>query len=278
MNSKPDDFLEELKTAVETDALILPTLPEIALKIRDVVDSEDSTAQQIAETLTQDASLSARLIQFANSPLYRSRQPIDDLQMAVTSLGTRVVRDVVISLAMKQLYQATTDVLDEQFRNIWKTAVDVAAICRIMATVAPGVNSEQALLTGLIHNIGALPILIMTAENESYQDADELRKLIYELQGRVGEIILKNWNFPDHMIEVVRECHNFKYEQADDMAPVYLVQVALLQGGYIPDEYAPEDWSTVPAFLRLGMNTEVDEVYIETHRDDIETAKQSLMM
>ena len=134
------------------------------------------------------------------------------------------------------------------------------------------------LLFGAIFLILGVSLGWFTHAMDEFKDADELRKLIYELQGRVGEIILKNWNFPDHMIEVVRECHNFKYEQADDMAPVYLVQVALLQGGYIPDEYAPEDWSTVPAFLRLGMNTEVDEVYIETHRDDIETAKQSLMM
>ena len=52
-------------------------------------------------------------IQVANSPLYRSRNPIDDLQMAVTRLGIKMVRDLVVTLAMKQIYQATSDVLDD---------------------------------------------------------------------------------------------------------------------------------------------------------------------
>ena len=91
MSAKAETFFEDLKQAVESDQLILPTLPEVALKIRDAVENENTSAQQIAETLTQDASLSARLIQVANSPLYRSRTPIEDLQMAVTRLGIRMV-------------------------------------------------------------------------------------------------------------------------------------------------------------------------------------------
>ena len=166
MSEKAEKFFQELQKAVETDQLVLPTLPEVALKIREAVESEDSSAQQIAETLTQDAALSARMIQVANSPLYRTRNPIDDLQMAVTRLGIRMVRDLVISLAMKQIYQATSDVLDQHFRESWNTAVEVAAICRMLATTVPGINSEQALLAGLIHNIGALPILVLAEDDE----------------------------------------------------------------------------------------------------------------
>ena len=99
MTTKAEQFFSELKKAVETDRLVLPTLPEVALKIRSAVENENASTQKIADTLTQDASLSARLIQVANSPLYRSRNPIDDLQMAVTRLGIRMVRDLVISLA-----------------------------------------------------------------------------------------------------------------------------------------------------------------------------------
>ena len=144
MNPKAEHFFETLKAAIKSDQLILPTLPEVALKIRDAVESDNSSAQQIAETLTQDASLSARLIQVANSPLYRTRNPIDDLQQAVTRLGIRLVRDLVISLAMKQIFQATSDVLDHHFRNSWNAAVEVAAICRMLATTIPGIQPEQA--------------------------------------------------------------------------------------------------------------------------------------
>ena len=152
MSAKAETLLGDLKQAVKTDKLILPTLPDVALKIRDAVESERSTAQDISEALAQDASLAARLIKVANSPLYRTRNPIEDLQMAVTRLGIRIVRDLVVGLAMKQIFQATSDALDVHSRKIWSKSVDAAAISRMMATLVPGINPEQALLAGMIHN------------------------------------------------------------------------------------------------------------------------------
>ncbi|MCW8853186.1 MAG: HDOD domain-containing protein [Gammaproteobacteria bacterium] len=280
MSTKAETFFEDLKQAVESDQLVLPTLPEVALKIRDAVESENTSAQQIAETLTQDASLSARLIQVANSPLYRSRTPIEDLQMAVTRLGIRMVRDLVISLAMKQIYQATSDVLDERFRDIWGASVEVAAICRMLATTIPGINPEQALLAGLIHNIGSLPVLLMAEDDDDlFQDANALTDIIWEIQGKVGELILKTWNFPDNMTEVVKECHNFDYDHVE-AGPnlVDIVQVALLQGGHVDAAHEPADWNSVPAFAKLGMDTEVNVVEMDENQEIIENTKQSLLL
>jgi len=275
MTEKAEQFFSELKSAVESDQLILPTLPEVALKIREAVENENTSAQQVAETLTQDASLSARLIQVSNSPLYRSRTPIEDLQMAVTRLGIRMVRDLVISLAMKQIYQATSDVLDEHFRRIWNTSVEVAAICRMLATTVPGINPEQALLAGLIHNIGALPILVMAEDdNDLFNDGEALGQVITELQGRVGILILETWNFGDAMIDVTRNALNFNYDHEGGADLVDLVQIALLQGGHVETDV---DWGSVPAFAKLGMDTEVNIVEIEENKEIIESTKQSLM-
>lgn len=276
MNKKAEQFFNELKTAVESDQLILPTLPEVALKIRDAVESESTSAQEIAETLTQDASLSARLIQVSNSPLYRSRNPIEDLQMAVTRLGIRMVRDLVVSLAMKQIYQATSDVLDEHFRRSWNTSVEVAAICRMLATTIPGINPEQALLAGLIHNIGTLPILVKAEDDdELFNDSAALGEVIEALQGPVGELILKTWNFGDAMTEVVTHAHDFGYNHDESARLIDIVQVALLQGGHIEGDI---DWTAVPAFSKLGMDTEVNVVEIEENQEIIENTKQSLLV
>ena len=278
MSAKSEDFFAQLKKAVESDKLILPTLPEVALKIRAAVEDENASAQKIADTLTQDAALSARLIQVANSPLYRSRNPIDNLQMAVTRMGIRLVRDLVVSLAMKQIYQATSDVLDVHFRKSWSNSVEVAAISRMLATMVQGLNPEQALLAGLMHNIGSLPILVMAEDDdELFQNPVALGEIIWELQGRVGALILTNWGFPEAMIEVVRECHNFSYARAGGSpAFVDLVQVALLQGNLVPVQYAPADLSKVPAFAMMGMNAEVNVIEIEANQQIIENARATL--
>lgn len=278
MSAKAELFFEELKKAVETDKLFLPSLPEVALKIRDAVESEDASAQQIAETLSQDASLSVKLIRVANSSMYNFRSPVDDLQLAVTRLGLALVRDLVISLAMKQIYQATSDVLDEQFRSTWNTALDVAAISRMLSTLVTGISPEQAFLAGLIHNIGALPILVMAEDDdELFNDAAALDELICELQGPVGELILQDWNFPLHMSEVVSESHNFDYDHDGKMRLIDLVQVALLQGAHVPDRLEPEDWSNVSAFDKLGMQSAASVVDVEKNREMIDSTKQALM-
>ena len=279
MNAKTELFFNELKEAVEDDSLVLPSLPEVALKIRDAVECEDSTAEQVACALSQDGSLSARLIQVVNSPLYRTRNPIDDLQMAVTRLGLRLVRDLVINLAMKQMYQSTSAVLDKKFRSVWNTSVDVAAICQMMSVSMNDISKEQALLAGLVHNIGTLPILVI-AENDDdlFHDAAALNAVISELQGPVGEMILKSWNFSDSLVEVVKQCHDFNYTDDDGGANlVDLVQVALLQGGFVTSQDVPEDWSQVPAFSKLGMDSEVNVIHLEGNKECIEDARQSLM-
>ena len=278
MNAKADLFFNELKEAVEDDSLVLPSLPEVALKIRDAVECEDSTAEQVANALSQDGSLSARLIQVVNSPLYRTANPIDDLQMAITRLGLSLVRDLVMNLAMKQMFQSTSEVLDKKFRAVWNTSVDVAAICQMMSVSMNDISREQGLLAGLVHNIGTLPIL-MIAENDDdlFHDATALNAIANELQGQVGEMILKSWNFSGSLVEVVKHCHDFTYTDNSGANLVDLVQVALLQGGFATDQYVPEDWSQVPAFSKLGMDAEVNIIQIEGNKECIEDARQTLM-
>lgn len=278
MNEKAEKFFEELEQAVESNTIVLPTLPEVAIKLREVVEDEDSSAQKVAETLTQDASLTARLIQVANSPLYRTRNPIEDLQSAVTRLGMTLVRDLVVSLAMKQIFQATSDALEEQFRRVWNSSVEVAAISRMLASGIPEVNSEQALLAGLVHNIGALPILVL-AENDDvlFNDSKALAEMIYELQGPVGELILKAWEFPESMIEVVTNAQDFAYAHDGGIHLVDLIQVALLQGQHVDEHHMPEDWSVVPAFAQMSMDAEVNVIEVDENQAMINAAKQSLM-
>lgn len=228
MHIESSKFFKELEQAILSDNLVLPSLPDVALKIRDAVESENSSAEQIADAISQDSSLSVRLLKVVNSPLYRTRNPINDLQMAVARLGVRMVRDLIMSLAMKQMFQATSEGLDEKFRDAWNTSVNVASICQMMATAVAGVKKEEALLAGLIHNIGALPILQFAENNtELFNDAEALNSRIWDIQGKVGALILQNWNFSSNLIEVVSECHNFEYTGSDDSPLLYLVQVTL---------------------------------------------------
>ncbi|MEC9256088.1 MAG: HDOD domain-containing protein, partial [Pseudomonadota bacterium] len=70
---------EDIEGMIARDELILPTLPEIALKVRDIAEDENASIQDMARALTKDPALSARLLRVTNSPMVRTMVPITDV-------------------------------------------------------------------------------------------------------------------------------------------------------------------------------------------------------
>lgn len=267
------EFSNQLKSAIEQNRITLPTLPEVALRIRDAVETDSSTAQQIAEMVATDAALSARLLQVANSPLYRGRVPIENIQMAVTRLGQKLVRSLVVSLAMKQIFQATSDTLDSRLRAIWEESVQVAAISRALAQTV-GLNREQAMLAGLIHNIGSLPILTMADSfPELMADPKKLDSYVEHLSPEIGKLILQTWGFSDALIKVPENYRNRNYDGGPAADYVDVVQVARLQ---ILSNMEPE-WMLAPAFRKLGLEPEAEVIEIEGVAEDVDEVRQILL-
>ncbi len=269
MQKKIEQFLAQVKEAVITEQLLLPSLPEVALRIRDECDKVNSSAQQVAETLSQDPALSVRLLQVANSALYRTQSATDNLQMAITRLGLRLVKDLIMGLAMKQLYKASNDILQERFKELWFSSAKTAAMSRMLAVNCKGIDPEKAMLAGLTHNIGALPILLMAEEDDDlFENPEALHKIIRELQGEVGAYIFKAWHFPEYMIDVAEHCYQYDRTHEGPADYVDIVQVALLQGSIYsglecPD---PEYWATVPAFDKLGIDPVQDMLEIDDNK------------
>jgi len=264
-------FVNELMADLESGHLQLPTLPEVALRVRDVVDDENASAGQIAEIIGQDAGLSARLIQVGNSPLYRGRQEIDRLPMVIARLGNKLVRNLVTSQVMKQMFQATNDLVDLRLREIWEHSVQVAAIARVLASGTPGIMPDQAMLAGLLHDIGTLPILYRAEErDELLATPGLLDHMIDRLHTRVGGAILKHWKFPDALVAVAAEHENLERNHGGGPDLVDIVQVANLQSRLNADHRLGHiDWATIPACQRLGMDGDVDEIELTDVADDI---------
>lgn len=272
------EFLRQLQEAIRHNRITLPTLPEVALRVRDEVDKENATAHKIADTVAMDAAVSARLMQVANSPLYRGRVQIESIQMAVTRLGNKLVRSLVVSLAMKQIFQATSDLLDRRLRELWEQSVQIAAISRVLAQSQSHLEKEQAMLAGLIHNIGSLPILTM-AESfpELMADGKRLDRFVEHLNPIIGKQILEAWDFPESLVRVPENYRNFSYDGGPKADYVDVVQVARLQALGGDAKISDADLPQLPAFRKLGMEPEVEEINIEGVADDIEEVKAVLL-
>jgi len=269
-------FVNELVQDLESGHLQLPTLPEVALRVRDVVDNEDASAKQVADIIAQDAALSARLLQVANSPLYRGRQEIDRLSMVISRLGNKLVRNLVTSQVMKQMFQATNDMVDQRLRAVWEHSVQVAAISRALASHAPGIEPDQAMLAGLLHDIGTLPILYRAEErDELLESPGLLDHLIENLHARIGGAILKHWKFPDALVAVAAEHEDLTRDHSGPADLVDVVQVANLQS-HIDSDHAlnQADWSNITAFHRLGLDVDVHEIELTDVAEEIDAVQQ----
>jgi HD-like signal output (HDOD) protein len=270
-------FLKQLKTKIDNSELMLPTLPEVAIKVRDAASQENTTAIQLANIIATDAALSARLLQVANSPLYRARHEIDNIVIAITRMGNKVVRGLITSLVMQQLYQSTSHNLDTQFRETWENSVNIAAICRALASMTKSLDPEQAMVAGLIHQIGKLPILMLAEDMpELANDEALLNEYLEALHPQVGKMIMDSWEFPESLSTVP-----WQYTQYDrDVSPVAdyvdVVTVAHLES-LSASGNTLIDLATVPAFSKLGLQPELHVMEIEGIAVEVEEA-QNLMM
>jgi len=250
---------------LENGTLVLPTLPEVALKVRDLVNDPDATAEKLAETIATDAALSTRLLTVANSPLYRGRVAINSVQMAVSRLGLNMVKNLVTSLVMQQIFESKSTLLNQRFKDLWQHSTEVAALCHVIAGQFPEIDTEEATLAGLIHDIGTLPILIQAEKHDSLMsDKKALDSLLHELHPRVGREILRSWDFPEELITAVAEHENMNRNSGSNGPDIAdIVQVANLQSYFKTNKAMdPILRSKVLAFEKVGadMGLSVEEI------------------
>jgi HD-like signal output (HDOD) protein len=249
---------------------MLPTLPEVALRVREVVDDEDANLGDIVGVISTDAALSARLVQVANSPLMRGSRAVESVDMAVSRLGMKMVRDMVVSMAMQQMFQATADITDRKLRAVWEHSVQVAAISHALASGFTRLAPEQAMLAGLVHDIGVLPVLVRAEDTpELLEDEALLNDLIRAAHGPLGNAILEAWNFPPDLVAVA-EGHEDLERVSGRADYVDVVTVANLQS-YLGTNHPTTDldWRKIPAFRQLGLSPEVNVVELAETAENI---------
>ena len=274
MSKLADKVQQELIQAIDNDDLVLPTLPEVALKVREAAEDPNIGTPQLSKVIGNDAALTARIIKVVNSPLLRTNKEITDLSMAINRLGINYTCNLATGLAMEQMFQATSDVVDRKMREVWNKSTEIAGICHVLCKQFTRLLPDQATLAGLVHMIGALPILTYAEDhNELLSDSISLNHVIEQIHPIIGDKILRTWEFPEQIAMVPSQYLDFSRDSAK-VDYVDIIQVATLQS-YIGTEhpYTKLDWSQIPAFAKLGLDPSQD-----IHEDeDLNAAMEAAM-
>lgn len=248
-------LLMEFYAELRSNQLALPSVPDVAWKVRRMADREDSTAEQIASAITADPAMAAKLVRACNSPLYRGFNDVRNVREAVVRLGTNTTRQLVTVFALREVFQTRHPILQKTMEQLWKHSREVAALSWVLADSVTRINPEEALLAGLLHDIGVVPVVVH-AEHHVNLFADEvnLQKAIAELRGDVGAAVLENWSFPSSFAEAARHAEEWSHE-CREASPqlVDIVIVAQLHAmiGSNQSAHLPQ-FEQVPAYRRLG--------------------------
>lgn len=273
MSQVVDIVREEITQALEKDQLVLPTLPEVALQVREVAENPNASISQLVDVIGHDAALTARIIKVANSPLLRAAKEIEDLKMALMRLGMEYTCNLATGLAMEQMFQATSDMIDSRLREVWNRSSEIAGICHVLCRYSSDLRPDRATLAGLVHQIGILPILTYAEENHTLlKDGITLDRVIETLHPSLGDKILEKWDFPEELRHIPSQHLDFQRKVPNaDYADI--VTVAMLQSHMgCDDKYGQMDCSQVSAFERLGLDPEMQFAEAEDLSEEMKSA------
>jgi HD-like signal output (HDOD) protein len=258
---------------------VLTSLPEVALKVRKVLEDPEFTTDQVTEVINTDPVIAAKLIKATNSPLYRTWGACDSTSEAVIRLGVTTTRQLVMNFTMKDLFKAEAPALKNAMREAWRHTVFHSAIAWVMARETGNFSPEEAMTAAMLSNIGVLTVCSYL-ENypDVYQDVEAREATIAHLKAPVGAQILEKWGLSEQLQECAR--HSEHWQRGHDGQPDLcdLVIVSALHA-HLGHRMVPK-FDQVPAFQRLCSAQLLDPEkaldFLETAADQVSEARALL--
>lgn len=202
---------------LKEDAAILPSLPDLALRIRRSIDDESSDAKTIARLVESDPAMAAKLLKAANSALYGGLDPVEKTAAAIVRLGMHSARQLVMTFALREVFRTKDKLIGKRLKELWKHSSQIAALCFVLARENGRLDPEQALLIGLVHDVGVIPILNHAGEYPQLAaDPETLELTIARMRGELGAMILREWRFAPPVVAAARDAENWQRTHAGD--------------------------------------------------------------
>lgn len=224
---------KELETAIMT-AADLPTIPIVAIKVMQLIESDCATSEELAKIVSSDPAVAARVLKISNSSFYGCRRQIQTLSSAIVILGFSTLKSLVVAASVKQVYRPYG--LTEKM--LWEHSFAAGLAARIIANRTRAANEEEAFLAGLFHDIGK--IIMNTLDRDKFQEVmqhcynegtsfGKAEQGVYPFtHDEVGAYVIKKWNFPEILTNAVLQHHKLEFDALEDPALVNLTAVVAL--------------------------------------------------
>ena len=193
----------------------LPAMPRVYSKLRIAISRDNVDVQEIAKLLAMDPVMAAKVLQMANSAFFRLARPTVNIDKAVSYLGVAVIRSLVTSPSVFAPWPDRGPSTLVNFEELQLHAHVAGAAAQALAT--PALLGDEALLAGLLHNIGYWILAHECPERlaNAVETAVAERIPLYEAEARVlgashaqiGAYLLGLWGLPQSIVEAVAHHH-----------------------------------------------------------------------
>jgi len=287
VNSIGFEFVQSLSEELSKGTVKLPSLPDIALKIKNILEDPDVSAKQVAKVVSTEATFTARLLKVANSAaLNTSGTTIKDIPTAITRMGFKMAHSIAVAIAMDQVLNShSMGKLDQYFKDLWRHSLNVAAFSCVVAKKRTKIKPDEALIAGLLHDVGKIYLLARMEEYpELTEDLQTFEAVIAEWHTGVGAAILEAWRFSEDLVLVAEEHEtldrvptnaqggtSFEADLTDVVQAANLFAHAIEQG----NEMDPE-WAHIKSFKRLKLDEELIHEIMVQSKEEIDSIVSAL--
>lgn len=252
---KTQALYNEILEAIESNKLPIPSQPEIATELQEVVNDPGVTVEDLCKIIKKDPGLTARILRLANSPLVRGRVPIQGLDNAIARMGVGFVGNLAIGLALEQMFKTSNKLIAQRMIAAWEHCSYVACICSALALQNAKLPVDQAMLAGLLHEIGILSILSFAEKHpEILADEQTLDKIIERHSAKLSQAIMTAWQFAPELRSIPVELYDcyLKKDKADLADTLLVAKIYALDN--TPHPLTKLNRTELPAFNRLGLD------------------------
>ncbi|MFO7727851.1 MAG: HDOD domain-containing protein [Desulfonatronovibrio sp.] len=194
----------------------LISLPDTFFKIMEVMESPFSSANHIADVVSKDMSLSAKLLRLVNSAFYGFPSKIDSISRAVAILGTKELTSLAMGISLVRAFEGVSlDIFSME--DFWKHSIACGVFAGLIASRQTGLSQERFFVAGLLHDIGHL--IMIKIIPDAFIEAVTLsrvqkipvfqaeNKLLGFDHARLGGLLCKEWKIPVALEQMIRFHH-----------------------------------------------------------------------
>ncbi len=198
---KPPSLIEQIISRFKKGDVNLPALPQIGTQF-DAMLKKGADIKDIAMLLKQDVAITSKLINVANSALYRGIEQVTRIETAIGKIGLGKTRQYVEIIANRSLYTSSNKRFVALVQKLWEHSLATAWAAEYFSGLL-SLNTETDVFSlGLTHDIGKLILIQVIGELDgkgkygSSMDHDKVLSTLNLYHGRFGAVLLNRWGFP----------------------------------------------------------------------------------